>query len=91
MRWTDDYLLITTSQQKAVEFLKKVQRGFPEYGFNINLSKSLTNLPPNSVDENDDIKRLEGPWFPWCGLLFNCNNLDARCSYERYRGKFVEN
>eukprot|EP00794_Sanderia_malayensis_P007418 gene7418-8238_t len=90
MRWMDDYLLITTSEIVATGFLATLQAGFPEYGFKINVSKSLTNLPPAALGKDDEIKRLQGEeWFPWCSLLFNTKTSDVRKSFDRYKGEFI--
>lgn len=86
MRWTDDFLLITSSKDYAHTFLRKLITGFREYGCKINVKKSKTNLPADCCDELKVIERVNGSWFPWCNLLINVNTLQVRLSYKRYIG-----
>ena len=87
MRWTDDYLLITTSKHLAEQFLEKLKAGFPEYGCSINLEKSRTNLSSEATCQTNIIQHLDETWFPWCNLLINTQTLEVRFSYDRYLGK----
>ena len=89
LRWTDDFLLVTTSEDCAVDFLAKLQSGFPEYGCEINMSKSRTNLKKGIFGKRDILKRVEGQWFPWCNLLLDMTTLEVRFSYDRYIGMLV--
>ncbi|KAG6862537.1 hypothetical protein C0995_000085 [Termitomyces sp. Mi166 len=44
LRLIDDYLFITMSRTKAVQFLAMMNKGHPEYGCFISMEKTLTNF-----------------------------------------------
>ena len=90
MRWTDDFLLITSSKGLAETFLDAIKKGFPEYGLSINVRKSKTNLPTNASNHTDLIQRVTDEWFPWCNFLINTRNLQVRLSYDRYLGNVYQ-
>ena len=87
MRWTDDFLLITSSKQLAGQLLEKLKAGFPEYGCCINIEKSKTNLPTDISSQTNAIQRVNATWFPWCNILVNTKTLEVRLRYDRYIGK----
>ena len=88
MRWTDDFLLITTSKQLAEKFFNRLKLGFPEYGCSINIEKSKTNLPDYASIQTNDVQLINTNWFPWCNLLINMETLEVRFSYDRFIGRF---
>ncbi|KAJ1654480.1 hypothetical protein IWQ61_005594 [Dispira simplex] len=97
MRFTDDYLLVTTSRCEAVTFLSHMQKGFPEYGCAVNPEKTLTNFNTpglhfagrwaggGSHGDGDASGELAG-YFPWCGFLIHQDTLQVRKNYRRYLG-----
>jgi telomerase reverse transcriptase len=44
IRYIDDFLFITNDKQRAINFLEIVHSGFPEYGFQVQTSKSMINF-----------------------------------------------
>ena len=88
MRWTDDFLLISTSKHLAEKFFEKLKVGFPEYGCSINIEKSKTNLPDYAPMQANGVQLINASWFPWCNLLINMDTLEVRFSYDRFIGRF---
>ncbi|KAJ1968563.1 hypothetical protein IWQ62_001168 [Dispira parvispora] len=92
MRFTDDYLLITTSRCEAVTFLSYMQKGFPEYGCTVNAEKTLTNFNTvglHSMGRETGNSGTPGElagYFPWCGFLIHQDTLQVRKDYRRYLG-----
>lgn len=76
MRYVDDFLLITTDQTVAVEFLDRVLKGIPKYGVSVNREKCVVNFPlPN-------IKQLqEGQRMTFLGLEIDTQNLQLHRMY----------
>ena len=75
LRLIDDFLLITTNQAKALEFMALMHRGMPDYGVTVNLAKSLVNFDLEL--DGKPVPRLpEGQAFPYCGTRIDCLTLD---------------
>ena len=84
LRWVDDYLFVTTSQQLATHFLQVMQYNMPRYGCHLNLSKTLVNFKVSSHDQK--FEQITGNWFPWCGYLFNILTMECCHNYVQYIG-----
>lgn len=91
LRFTDDYLFISTSKKQAYEFFNRLKRGFSEYNCNMNeekfgLSFDVDNFTPQSsrlyLDENGN------KFLRWSGLFINCKTLEVQADYTRF-GFFV--
>eukprot|EP00904_Undaria_pinnatifida_P007527 jgi/Undpi1/3904/HiC_scaffold_16.g07272.m1 len=89
-RQVDDFLLVTTSKEKAKAFVRemhdKAKTG--EWGFSVHEAKTKVNfdmtLKGSSGELNQQVRRIEGGMFPWCGLRFNTNTCEIMADYSRY-------
>ncbi|SPO20458.1 uncharacterized protein UTRI_00858_B [Ustilago trichophora] len=88
MRYTDDFLLITTSKRQAKKFYDVMRKGHPEYGCFISAEKTLTNfdLLDASTTAGPLIPRIYGQDFPWCGLTISTKDLGVSTDLARYAG-----
>ena len=93
VRWVDDFLFISPSQEQAEAFAGKMVAGIPEYGCRVNVAKTASNfdlhLPGAAVSHGsrEEFQDSAGNRFVrWCGLLLNCETLDVQHDYSRYRG-----
>lgn len=82
MRFVDDFLLVTTDVNQAMQFLQTMLRGQPSYGVMVNPSKSLVNFTA-SVDDIY-IPRLEGSTrFPYLACLIDTRTLEIHQDQHR--------
>lgn len=82
MRFVDDFLLITTDINQAMQFLETMLHGNPSYGVVVNPSKSLVNFTA-SVD-GTHIPRLVGSTrFPYLGCLIDTHTLEIHQDQDR--------
>ena len=93
VRWVDDFLFISPSQEQAEAFAGKMAAGIPEYGCSVNVEKTASNfdlhLPGGRAPgaPRGEVRDGAGNRFvPWCGLLLNCETLDVQHDYSRYVG-----
>ncbi|KPM35632.1 hypothetical protein AK830_g10942 [Neonectria ditissima] len=85
LRLIDDFLLITLDRNKAIRFVETMHRGLPEYGVVVNPKKTLVNF--DMWCSGGDIDKMdEGPGFPYCGLLIDCQTLDITKDRQRDLG-----
>nr|ABQ10587.1 telomerase reverse transcriptase [Ciona savignyi] len=78
LRYVDDYLFITTNQDKATTFLQLMHSGFEDYGCKINPKKTCINFHPNFIDSQVLILNNEEP-FHWFGYIFpTCINMNKK-------------
>ncbi|KAI9814856.1 MAG: hypothetical protein M1832_005658 [Thelocarpon impressellum] len=83
LRLIDDFLLITTNQEHAGQFLQVMHSGNPEYGMSVSRSKSLVNFDARVGGVK--IGKMEaGTRFPYCGNLIDTGTLEI--SKDRGRG-----
>ncbi|XP_034158222.2 telomerase reverse transcriptase [Pangasianodon hypophthalmus] len=88
MRLVDDFLLITPRLSKAMDFLKTLMAGVPDYGCVINPQKVAVNFPVS--DDLECVAMTEFPahcLFPWCGLLIDTRSLHVYNDYSGYAGQ----
>ncbi|XP_038051267.1 telomerase reverse transcriptase-like [Patiria miniata] len=84
LRLIDDFLLVTPNLEKAKGFLTVLLNGLPKYGCQTNRTKTLTNFP--FVFDGQQIQSIgQSELFPWCGLLFNTENLEVCNDFTRYK------
>jgi len=83
LRFVDDFLFITADQWRAIQFLKEMDAGHPEYGCFISKEKTSINFELND-SVTGHVNRLSGTEFPWCGLTINPRTLGVRADYGRY-------
>ncbi|KAG5342247.1 hypothetical protein C0989_004091 [Termitomyces sp. Mn162] len=89
LRLIDDYLFITTSRTKAIQFLAMMSQGHPEYGCFISKDKTLTNFDYEAQILN--VVEAKQQRFPWCGYLIDMKNLSVTVDYQRYNGSTLRN
>ncbi|RDW68574.1 hypothetical protein BP5796_09231 [Coleophoma crateriformis] len=83
LRLIDDFLLVTTSQQQARQFLQTMHNGLPDYGVRVNPNKTLTNFEVSINGQK--IKRLVGDrQFPYCGNFIHTRTLDISKDRTRH-------
>ena len=58
VRIVDDFLLISTSKETSIRFLKKLNKGIPKLGVKINSDKSRVNYPISLQDTNEQVTRI---------------------------------
>jgi len=86
MRQTDDFLLITTNNAHAKQFLQIMHDGLPAYGVRVNPDKTLVNF--EATINGKKVPRLVGEpqqGFPFCGSFINTKTLDFSRDRERRR------
>ncbi|GMH84086.1 hypothetical protein TL16_g09810 [Triparma laevis f. inornata] len=81
IRVVDDFLLVSTKKNVAVDFLKRMTEGIKELGVIVNKSKTTVSFQTEEAG-----RCVEGEDFPFCGLLFNTETCEARYEYERFKG-----
>ncbi|KAJ5166723.1 uncharacterized protein N7482_005504 [Penicillium canariense] len=82
LRLVDDFLLITTDVDQAIQFLQVMLRGQPAYGVSVNPAKSMVNF--SAAVDGIYIPRLEGtPLFPYCGTLIDTHTLEIHKDQDR--------
>nr|ALW82983.1 telomerase reverse transcriptase [Allium cepa] len=89
MRWTDDFLFISTSKLQATSFFRRMERGFKEYNCEMNKRKFRLNFDAEQSHsiQNCPYIGMDGIQFlPWSGLLINCQTLEVQADYTRYIG-----
>ncbi|OVA12268.1 Telomere reverse transcriptase [Macleaya cordata] len=90
LRFTDDFLFISTSKKHAASFFSRLLRGFREYNCSINDAKSCMNFDMDSISGILTNKLYTGEdgisFLPWSGLLLNYCTLEIQADYTRYLG-----
>ena len=83
LRYIDDFLFVTPHLNDAVQFMTLLHQGIPQYGIEIQQSKSVTNF--DCILDGVEIENISKkyPYFPWCGLLINVHNLDVYADYSK--------
>lgn len=84
LRFTDDFLYVSPSYQRAYDVCQALHRGFPLHGCRIAPEKSLVNfdacLPTGHV-----VRRLAAHTpFPWCGICIDPTTLAIQPDTQRY-------
>ncbi|KAJ3237235.1 hypothetical protein HDU81_009857 [Chytriomyces hyalinus] len=94
LRLVDDFLFITPSKEKAIQFTKLLHEGVSEYGCTVNPLKTVVNF--DLVQSGITLSRVESlsplkerGEFPWCGLLINMKNLSVKVDYTRLAGCYI--
>jgi telomerase reverse transcriptase len=85
-RLIDDFLLITRDKDKAVRFAHTMHKGFPEYGVEVSLKKTLVNFDI-TIHETLAPQIPEGGKFPYCGTMIDCQTLEI--TKDRDRGNDI--
>ncbi|KAK8949965.1 Telomerase reverse transcriptase [Platanthera guangdongensis] len=91
LRFVDDFLFISTSEQQASSFFTRMRRGFKAFNSYMNFKKFgfNFNIEGNPVAERFYTGADGKKFIPWCGLLINSENLEIQADYTRYWGSHV--
>ena len=81
LRLVDDFLLITTNKQHALEFLQIMRRGIPEFGLSVKPEKTKINFDV-SID-GEALYGIKDRLLPYCGILINTTTLELSKDQER--------
>ncbi|SPQ18219.1 08b9ccab-bc2e-4f15-915f-80be2863104d [Thermothielavioides terrestris] len=88
LRLIDDFILITTDQNKARRFVDVMLGGLPDYGVTVNPEKSLVNFAltvrGSAVPRPHDSQK-----FPYCGLLIDCKTLAVTKQRDGSQGRAI--
>lgn len=84
LRYTDDFLLITTSRRTARRFYASMRAGHPEYGCFIAPDKTLCNFDLVDPLSACALVPRVGRAFPWCGLTIDPRTLAVSTDLARY-------
>jgi telomerase reverse transcriptase len=92
-RFVDDFLFVSTDEEKVKRFLHSSYRGIPELGVEVNGDKSAVSAKIEVVSScgeticlsNGCRKGYNGrALFPWCGLLFDPETGAVSTDYQRF-------
>ncbi|KAI9664915.1 MAG: hypothetical protein M1821_006363 [Bathelium mastoideum] len=84
LRMIDDFLIITTRQTKAKQFLQIMHDGIPRFGVSIKPEKTLANFPAEINGSPITELPRQAP-FPYCGNLIDPTTLDLSKDRARTR------
>ncbi|PHH59478.1 hypothetical protein CDD81_3168 [Ophiocordyceps australis] len=90
MRAVDDFVLITSTKSKAIEFVHKMHGGIPEYGVEVNREKTLVNFDM-AINGSRIASISHGAMFPYCGVLIDCKTLELAKDQGRLKDIALEN
>lgn len=83
MRYTDDFLFVTTNISDARRFFNVMCKGHSDYGCFVSAEKSLLNF--NALTEDGKfVPKIEGNEFLWAGLVINTKTLSVSQNLDRY-------
>lgn len=78
MRQVDDTIFFTSNKAKAIQFLKRMVKGWKHtHGFGVNAEKTKTNF--KSGLSGKVVEHIT-----WCGLNIDIASLQVRADYTRY-------
>ncbi len=91
VRFVDDYLFLTTSEEEARAFLSAMQKGFPGYNCRINGKKTACNFSlvhgeGGAGGRNLFVDEAGASWLRWCGMLINAETCEVEYDYSRFEG-----
>jgi len=81
MRLVDDFLLISTERDVAVQFLDVMHAGIPDFGIKVKPEKTLTNF--TVTIHNHPIASTSSIKFPYCGILIDTKSLNITKDADR--------
>ncbi|CAK9192800.1 unnamed protein product [Sphagnum troendelagicum] len=96
LRFIDDSLFISTSENMVVKFVETMHKGFAEYGCHANRGKTAVSFDLELTDgQRKNVKNVymsdDGACFMrWSGLLINCRTLEIQADYTRYCGEHIK-
>ncbi|KAH9575747.1 hypothetical protein CY35_01G126800 [Sphagnum magellanicum] len=96
LRFIDDSLFISTSENMVVKFVETMHKGFAEYGCHANQGKTAVSFDLKLTDgQGKNVKNVymsaDGACFMrWSGLLINCRTLEIQADYTRYCGEHIK-
>jgi telomerase reverse transcriptase len=82
LRYTDDFMYITTDLKRARRFFEVMHEGNEEYGCFVNVAKSQANFEVGNGQEALHPGPSES--IAWCGMLLDPSTLQLYVNYEKY-------
>lgn len=78
VRFTDDFLFVTTSQDRATSFLDTMIRGIPKYGAAVSPEKTIINFPSPALSQEMLLCRVleSDEVMPFIGVGINTKTLE---------------
>ncbi|WWC65948.1 uncharacterized protein I303_108570 [Kwoniella dejecticola CBS 10117] len=86
LRYIDDFLFISDSPTLARRFVNTMSKGFPAYGAEVSLNKTLLSFECESRGQMATVVNVgvDGQTlFPYCGFLLNTQTLDVMGDHPR--------
>ncbi|WVR08145.1 hypothetical protein IAU60_005191 [Kwoniella sp. DSM 27419] len=86
MRYIDDFLFVTDDLPTARRFVSTMSRGFPAYGAEVSMAKTLVSFECESGGLMAPVMGLNEygqGLFPYCGFLIDTKSLDVTSDYPR--------
>nr|XP_019043423.1 hypothetical protein I302_08000 [Kwoniella bestiolae CBS 10118]OCF22353.1 hypothetical protein I302_08000 [Kwoniella bestiolae CBS 10118] len=90
LRYIDDFLFVTDSIALARKFVDTMSKGFPTYGAEVSVGKTLLSFECKTkghmgsvVEITADGETYRISVFPYCGFLLNTRSLDVMSDYPR--------
>ena len=84
LRLIDDFLVISTKQRVAEQFMREMHRGIPEFGVEAKIEKSRVNFDIE-IDGRAITRLPRETDFPYCGNAINTVTLNLSKDKERRR------
>lgn len=92
MRYTDDYLFISSDREQAQKFYNAIQRGCAKFNCQISPEKTQANFMldlnagQNAAAAGQITSRdlCVGPKFPWCSYLIDTSSLNVQYDLQQY-------
>lgn len=87
LRFTDDFLFLTTSREKAACLFSRLKRGFRDFNFQMNEKKFSVNFDDGYILRTQPNRAGIGSdgiqFVQWGGLLVNSLTLEIQADYSR--------
>lgn len=90
LRLIDDFLLITTNQDHAQEFLQIMHDGVGKYGVSVNRTKSLANFD-TMINGHKVPQQPHDKAFPYCGNMIDTKTLEITKDRDRRKETVLAN
>lgn len=93
LRFTDDFLFLTTSREKATCLFSRLKRGFRDFNCQMNERKFSVNFDDGHTLRTQSSRAVIGRdgarFVQWGGLLVNSHTLEIQVDYSRYKFSII--
>ncbi|CEG35759.1 Telomerase catalytic subunit/reverse transcriptase TERT [Plasmopara halstedii] len=92
LRYTDDFLYITTDLKRAQKFIDVMHKGNEKYGCFANTAKSQANFAVTVTSEQTQETTSYAPkeLIAWCGMLIEPDHLQVYVHYEKLSSSLLQ-